>query len=238
MRGILTDMNRNASWPGYFISLEGLDGAGKSTQVASLGAALHSDGYEVTVVRPYDTEMGELCRNFVLSHHKGVVNPWSELFLFFAGWVQLLDEIIMPALFRGNVVIADRYIDSTIAYQGGGRGVSVDLLRQLYKEACRDVWPELTLFLRLPREVAVARQRTQQLPLDRIERAPDSFHAAVEAHFEKAVKDEPQRVVPINAAQSAVQISRDISAVVRARLEEAHIARRTATAASGHREKQ
>ena len=205
-------------WRGYFISLEGLDGAGKSTQVAALALALRRAGHEVLTVRPQDTQLGEMVRSYVLQHQDVVIDPWVEALLFNAGRVQLLNETIIPALEDGQVVIADRYADSTIAYQGGGRGLSVATLRQLHRDACQDIWPDLTFLLELPHESAVQRQRSQQLPFDRIESAPDGFHAMVAATFDEIANQEPNRVVRINAARTAVTISQDISEVALQRL--------------------
>ena len=113
-----------SAWRGFFISFEGLDGAGKSTQVASLAGALRQQGHDVVTVRPDETPLGEILHSFVLQHQRGpALEAWAEALLFTAERVQLLHETILPALRKGSVVIADRYADSTIAYQGGGRGI-------------------------------------------------------------------------------------------------------------------
>lgn len=204
---------------GYFISLEGLDGAGKSTQVAALAAWLRKQRLDVLTVRPNGTLLGELLHSFVLQHQRGAaLEAWSEALLFFAERVQLLHEVIMPALDRGAVVIADRYTDSTLAYQGGGRGVPLDALMQLHREACDDLWPDLTLYLRIPISVALARQHAQQLPLDRIEGAPQDFHAAVAATFEDIAEINPDRVVVIDATRAAVDVAQTIADTVATRL--------------------
>ena len=204
---------------GYFISLEGLDGAGKSTQVAALAAWLRKQRLDVLTVRPNGTLLGELLHSFVLQHQRGpALEAWSEALLFFAERVQLLHEVIVPALGRGTVVIADRYTDSTLAYQGGGRGVPIDALMQLHREACDDLWPDLTLYLRIPVDVALSRQHAQQLPLDRIEGAPHDFHAAVAATFEDIAEINPERVVVIDATRAAVDVAQTIADTVAARL--------------------
>lgn len=204
---------------GYFISLEGLDGAGKSTQVAALAAWLRKQRLDVLTVRPNGTLLGELLHSFVLQHQRGpALEAWSEALLFFAERVQLLREVILPALDRGAVVIADRYTDSTLAYQGGGRGVPLDALMQLHREACNDLWPDLTLYLRIPIGIALARQHAQQLPLDRIEGAPQDFHAAVAATFEDIAEINPDRVTVIDATRAAVDVAQTIADTVAARL--------------------
>ena len=204
---------------GYFISLEGLDGAGKSTQVAALAASLRKRRLDVLTVRPNGTLLGELLHSFVLQHQRGpALEPWSEALLFFAERVQLLHEVVLPALDRGAVVIADRYTDSTLAYQGGGRGVPIDALMQLHREACGDLWPDLTLYLRIPIDVAIARQHAQQLPLDRIEGASRDFHAAVAATFEDIADINAERVIAIDATRPAVEVAQAIADTVAARL--------------------
>ena len=206
---------------GFFISLEGLDGAGKSTQVAALAAWLRKQRLDVITVRPNGTLLGELLHSFVLQHQRGpALEPWSEALLFFAERVQLLHEVIVPALGRGAVVVADRYTDSTIAYQGGGRGLDIDALLELHRQACDDIWPDLTLYLRIPTDVAIARQHAQQLPLDRIEGAPQDFHAKVAEAFEDIASLSEHRVVPIDATRPAVEVAQTIADTVAARLPE------------------
>ena len=207
------------SWRGFFISFEGLDGAGKSTQVASLAASLRVRGHDVTVVSPSDTNLGEILHSFVLQHQRGpAVEPWAEALLFNAERAQLLHEIVLPALERGGVVIADRYADSTLAYQGGGRGLPLEQLETLHRYACGDVWPDLTIYLRLPLQSAARRRRAQQLPLDRIETAPEEFHARVEAAFDHQAAAHPARIVSVDADRPAMAVSRDIEGVAIARL--------------------
>jgi dTMP kinase len=207
------------SWPGFFISFEGLDGAGKSTQVASLAGSLRAKHYDVLTVRPNGTLLGEILHSFVLQHQRGpAVEPWAEALLFTAERVQLLHEVIVPALQRGAVVVADRYVDSTLAYQGGGRGVPVDALLQLHSDACDDIWPDLTFYLEVSQSIAAERQRDQQLPLDRIEGASQDFHAAVQRTFNALAASYPERIVRIDAGRSAIDVSTDIGATAMARL--------------------
>ncbi len=209
---------------GFFISFEGLDGAGKSTQVAALGAALRADGYDVVTVRPNDTPLGDLISGVVLQHQIAAsLHPWSEALLFNAGRVQLLHEVIRPALQNGTVVIADRYADSTLAYQGGGRGLEQEALLGLHRDCCEDLWPDLTVYLALDYSIAVHRQHAQQLPLDRIEGAPNEFHARVRATFDRLAADHPERIVGIDSGRPAMVVSQDVMRVVRGRLQAAEI---------------
>ena len=214
---------------GFFVSFEGLDGAGKSTQVAALGAALRADGYEVITVRPNDTSLGELVSGVILQHQLSAsLQPWTEALLFNAGRVQLLAEVILPALAQGTVVIADRFTDSTLAYQGGGRGIDSQALLRLHRDCCGDIWPDLTIYLDLDHTVAVRRQHAQQLPLDRIEGAPDDFHARVHAAFDRLADEQPMRIVRIDASRPAVSVSHDVMRVVQERLRTAGTAPRPA----------
>jgi dTMP kinase len=210
---------------GFFISFEGLDGAGKSTQVAALGAALRAEGYDVITVRPNDTPLGDLISGVVLQHQVAAsLHPWSEALLFNAGRVQLLAEVIRPALQNGTVVIADRYADSTLAYQGGGRGLQQEALLRLHRDCCDDLWPDLTVYLDLDYNIAVHRQHAQQLPLDRIEGAPNEFHARVRATFDRLAVEHPDRFVRIDANRPATAVSQDVMRLVEQRLRAADIA--------------
>jgi dTMP kinase len=209
-----------SSWTGYFISLEGIDGAGKSTQAAALAGQLSRAGHDVVIARPSDTQLGDLVRGYLLQHHLVRVDPWTEALLFTAGRVQLLRELILPALSRGAVVIADRYADSTLAYQGAGRGLPLPALRWLHAEACGDVWPDLTFLLELRRQLAEDRQRSQQLPLDRFESAANDFHLDVQQGFEELATADAERFVRIDAGRAPAAVLADISAVALRRLAE------------------
>ena len=200
---------------GFFISFEGIDGAGKSTQAAALAAALRSERVDVLTVRPSDTQLGELVRSFVLQHRTGApVDPWAEALLFFAGRAQLLREVILPGLERGAVVIADRFTDSTLAYQGGGRGLPIDELLRVHDAACDGIWPDLTIYLDIPLALAASRQHAQQLPLDRIEVAPADFHASVRKTFEDLAAQHPERIVRVDATRPALSVSKEIAGTV------------------------
>ena len=204
---------------GFFISIEGLDGAGKSTQVASLGAALRADGHQVITVRPNDTDLGDVVAGVVLQHRQNeTLKPWTEALLFNAGRVQLLHEVILPALADGAVVIADRFADSTLAYQGGGRGLDLETLRRLHRDVCDDVWPDLTVLLDIDYQAAAQRQHMQQLPLDRFETAAADFHHRVHDTFAELAAQNPHRIVTVDARRPALEIANDILRLVAARL--------------------
>lgn len=209
-------------WPGFFVSFEGIDGAGKSTQIAALAVALRSAGHDVVTIRePGDTALGELVRGFVLQHQLVTpLDPWAEALLFVAARSQVLREVILPALDRGALVLADRYADSTLAYQGGGRGLPIDALRRIHHDACGDVWPDLTVLLDLPPDAADHRRHAGELPFDRMERSPADFHAAVHRSFAELAQAEPHRFAVVDAAGAAVLVSQRVWEVVSARLAE------------------
>ena len=197
--------------------------------MAALGAALRADGYDVITVRPNDTPLGEVVSGAVLQHQLAAsLQPWTEALLFNAGRVQLLAEVILPALERGTVVIADRFTDSTLAYQGGGRGVDQQALLRLHRDCCDDIWPDLTIYLDLDRSVASHRQHAEQLPLDRIEGAPDDFHARVHDVFDRLAAEHPERIARVDASGPAVAVSQDVMRLVGERLRTAPTAPRPA----------
>lgn len=206
--------------PGFLVTFEGVDGAGKSTQVALLASHLRSRGTEVVSVRePGDTTLGELARSFVLQHPAGQpLDAWAEALLFVAARAQLLSETILPALARDAVVVCDRFVDSTLAYQGFGRGLPVDALRRLHADACGDVWPDLTVLLELPEADAAERRHAAELPLDRMEMAPADFHAAVAAGFAAIAGAEPARVARVDATGSPSAVSGAVWEAVAPRL--------------------
>jgi len=210
-----------STWPGFFVSFEGVDGSGKSTQMAAAAAALRKVAgvSEVVMVRePGDTALGELARAFLLQHQVvAPVDPWAEALVFMAARAQLLAEVVLPALRRGAVVLSDRFADSTLAYQGGGRGLPEAVLRGIHRETCGDVWPDLTVLLDLPLDAARARRHAQELPLDRMEATPEQFQWAVRDTFLRLARDEPQRISVVDAARPAVTVSEAVVSLVSSR---------------------
>src|ERR1700738_4150564 len=138
---------------GFFISFEGPEGGGKSTQIHRLAAALAEQGHAVWTTRePGGTRAGEMIRPLLLGPKAGALSAWAEALLFTAARAQLVDEVIRPRLHRGELVLCDRYSDSTLAYQGYGRGIDLETLRRLQVEATGGLSPDLTLLLDLPVE--------------------------------------------------------------------------------------
>lgn len=201
---------------GLFITFEGTEGGGKSTQVAMLADRLHRMGHRARVLRePGGTPIGEEIRH-LLKHHPAneVMMPETELLLLNASRAQLVLEVIRPALSAGEVVICDRFYDSTIAYQGYGRQLDLKLVKSIVNFAVGRTNPDLTLLLSLPVEVSetrrLARQTASAGPRDRFEEADRAFFLRVEHGFKQIAEAEPERVKPVDATQSIEAVHDDI----------------------------
>ena len=189
---------------GRFITFEGLDGSGKSTQIAHLAETLTARGLDVLATRePGGSAIGERIRSILLDSRTAGLSPLAELALMFADRAQHVEEVIDPALKAGKIVICDRYTDSTEAYQGFGRQLGSQVVRDLHRTLCHDLWPDLTLLLEseLAASVARARNRNQssQSPEGRFESEDAAFFRRVHQGFEKIAIREADRVVRISA---------------------------------------
>ncbi len=180
-----------------FISFEGLDGCGKTTQAAMLAAALELEGRTVVRVRePGGTPIGERIRELLLDGDS-VIGGAAEALLYAAARAQLVDQVILPALARGEVVVADRFIDSSLAYQGVARGLGLEQVLQANELATGGLMPDITLLLALPPELAAVRRGDTP---DRIESENDGFHAAVAEGFAAAAARFPERIHVVDAS--------------------------------------
>jgi dTMP kinase len=180
-----------------FISFEGLDGSGKTTQAAMLADALELEGVTVVRVRePGGTPTGERIRELLLDRRSRIA-PGAEALLYAAARAQLVDEVIRPALERGETVIADRFIDSSLAYQGVARGLGLDAVLAANQLGTAGVMPTVTLLLELPAAQAAVRRGTAP---DRIEAEGDGFHVAVAEGFRDAAELFPERIRRIDAS--------------------------------------
>jgi dTMP kinase len=189
-----------------FISFEGVDGSGKTTQVALLADSLREDGRDVVATRePGGTPAGERIRELLLEG--GEIAPWTEAALFAAARAQLVDEVIRPALASGADVICDRYIDSSLAYQGIGRGLGVERVLELNLLATSGLLPDRTFFLAIPPEDTAGRKDAEP---DRIEREGDEFAAIVDQGYRELAEIFAKRVVTIDATMAASDISREV----------------------------
>ncbi|HEV8711344.1 MAG TPA: dTMP kinase [Candidatus Binatia bacterium] len=205
---------------GFFISFEGIEGSGKSTQVALLAQALRSQGHEVVVTRePGGTAVGQVLRRLLLESWSSPLAPGAELYLMLADRAQHVEEIVALALRANKIVISDRFVDSTTAYQGSGRGVELALLAQFNAFACGGCMPALTFLLDTSVSEGLRRVRQRQSGTeDRFEAESVAFHERVRAGYLAVARSEPQRVCLIDAARPAEVIHRDILAVVQDRL--------------------
>jgi dTMP kinase len=202
---------------GFFVSFEGTEGSGKSTQVTLLAERLTGLGYKYRMLRePGGTPIGEEIRHTL--KHSNVnhsMTPETELLLMNASRAQLVREIIRPALQRGEIIISDRFFDSTTAYQSFGRGLDPALVRQIIRCAVGDTRPDLTLLLAIPVELSEARRLGRLLPglenlRDRMEEADRSFFQRVEEGYRYVAAAEPDRVKTIDASQSPAEVSQAI----------------------------
>jgi len=189
---------------GRFITFEGGEGCGKSTQARRLREALEAVGVEVVLTRePGGTPLAEEVRRLIKDPFDDPPCDRSELLLFLAARAQLVRNVIRPALAAGKWVVSDRFGDSTVAYQGYGRGLPLDFIASADAFACEGLKPDLTLLLDVAPETAAARLRGREAAThtaaDRIERAGDAFHARLRAGFAELAKAEPGRILAIDA---------------------------------------
>jgi len=208
-----------------FVTFEGPEGGGKSTQIRRIATRLEDLGYEVVVTRePGGTPFGEAVREILLGFAHSAMLPETEALLNSAARAQHVAEIIRPALELGKIVLCDRYLDSTLAYQGAGRGLDFDTLIALQRFATRDLWPDLTLLLDVPFEVGQARRVASGEPLNRFDVDSQAFHERVRAYFLEAAARQPRRWRVFDASTSAELVEQDLLLVMLQRLNENPIA--------------
>lgn len=195
-----------------FVTFEGLDGSGKSTQADLLAEWLRGEGHDVVLTRePGGTEVGEAVRQLVLRGPD--MTPWAEAALFAAARAEHAEKVIRPALDRGAWVICDRYIDSSVAYQGVGRELGVGRVLELNLAATRGLVPDKTFVIAI--DPAMARERAAHDP-DRIEREPPDFQSAVDDAYRGLAAIFPNRIVIVDGQGSATHIADQIREHVRA----------------------
>jgi dTMP kinase len=194
-----------------FVTFEGVDGSGKTTQVERLRAALEAEGRSVVATRePGGTPLGERVREILLGGIE--ISPWAEAALFAAARAELVERVIAPELARGADVVCDRYIDSSLAYQGIARGLGVERVLELNLHATRGLLPDRTFLLVLDPERASGRLGGEP---DRIELEGRDFRAAVDAAYRSLAEMFPKRVFPIDAGRDPQEIAEEVRGKLR-----------------------
>ncbi len=203
---------------GKFITIEGPDGSGKSTQAVRLVEYLRTMGLNVILTRePGGTSVGEQIRNILLNPENEELGFKTEVLLYAASRAQHLDEVIIPALKEGKTVVSDRFVDSSIAYQGYGRKLNLALVEEINKLVVEKFIPDLTIFLDLPVEDGLTRIRMKQESMDRLEQEAVSFHELVYQGFKELASKE-KRITTISANRNEDVIFADIVKLVKEKL--------------------
>lgn len=191
---------------GKFITIEGQDGAGKSTNLAEIEQAILNAGHQLVVTRePGGTPIGERIRDLILSSTDQSFGDLTELLLIFAARAQHIESVIEPALAAGTWVLSDRFTDATFAYQGGGRGLSLDKIASLEALVQGPLRPDLTFLLDVPVEVGASRAGSRSEP-DRFERQQNQFKAAVRQCYLDRAEQEPARFRVVDAGRELDQV--------------------------------
>ncbi|GAB4100961.1 dTMP kinase [Sinomonas halotolerans] len=209
------------SAPGLFVAFEGGDGAGKSTQARLLAESLRAAGHDVLLTRePGGTEIGEKLRALVLEHGHGEVDPRTEALIFAAARAAHVAQAIRPALARGAVVITDRYIGSSVVYQGVGRSLGAEDVERLNTWATEGLWPDLTVLLDVEESEGRARRTAGEAAEDRLESEPDAFHRQVRTAFTALAQARPESHLVLDAARDPQSLAAEILAAVERALAE------------------
>ena len=196
---------------GLFITFEGADGSGKTTQLNNVKNFLEEKGFDVVVTRePGSLELGQKIRNILL-HYDGVVADRCEIFLFLADRAQHVETFIKPAIEQGKIVLCDRHTDSTIAYQGYGRNQDIELLKKLNEIAVNGLKPDLTMLFDVSTETAQERVGSEK---DRMESAGIEFHRKVRQGYLELYKENPDRIKLINANNSIETVFEDAKNII------------------------
>jgi dTMP kinase len=218
---------------GYFITFEGLDGSGKTTQLRRLAATLEAEGHKVVTLRqPGGTVLGDRVRSILLDSRSeaalGPIAPAAEMALMFADRAQSIAEIILPALNDGKIILCDRYTDSSEAYQGGGRELGSQRILEMHHAACDNLQPDLTILLLPSLEASLKRARRrnqrhsqqaqQRADENRFEQESDDFYRRIYEKYEEIAAREPHRVVVIRDDASIDDIQACIKKIVATRI--------------------
>ncbi|MFO7636872.1 MAG: dTMP kinase [Clostridia bacterium] len=192
---------------GFFISIEGLDGSGKTTQIEAIKKHLENKGLDVIFLRePGGTEIGEKIRHILLDAGNKEMDPVAEMLLYAASRAQMVAQKVLPLLEANKTVVCDRYIDSSIAFQGYGRELDIEQVRQVNMIAVRNLLPDLTLFIDVEPETSIGRRKSVSLT-DRLENEPLEFHKKVYRGYQELCSRYPGRMVPVDGRLSSEEIT-------------------------------
>ena len=200
------------------ITFEGIEGSGKSTQANLLSDFLSGNGYKVTLTRePGWGHLGNLIRTLILEERELVLAPMAELFLFCADRAQHVKDLIAPRLKNGEIVICDRFYDSTVVYQGYGRKLDMRLVNKAAKASALDVTPEITFLLNLPVREGLARLK-ERGSITKMDEEPLEFHELIRQGYMLIARREPERIKSVNADRDITTVHEEIKALVMERL--------------------
>jgi dTMP kinase len=215
---------------GLFITFEGIDGSGKTTQMRLLAEALRAEGHEVVEnYEPGGTPIGMQIRRILLDAANQALSPTAELLLYFASRAQNVDELIQPALGAGKIVLSDRFTDSTLVYQGVGRGLGKDVVLSLDAVACRGLEPDLTLLIDIDLETSLGRAHSRNRALQengalaetRMDDQAVDFHRRVHSAYAELVRSEPARFAVIDGRRDIQAVALDVRDTLAERLRKA-----------------
>ena len=214
--------------PGIFITFEGMDGSGKTTQMHRLAARLRALGRTVLeTLEPGGPPVAQKIRRILLDSANQELGPTTEILLYFASRAQNVDEWINPALARGEIVLSDRFTDSSLAYQGVGRNLGIDTVQALERIACRGLKPDLTILVDVDAGASLARARARNEAAPHCETRMDDqaleFHLKVHEAYHALVAAEPERVRLVDGRRGIDEIEQDVWAIVSAHLEAANV---------------
>lgn len=209
------------SRPGQLVAFEGIDGCGKTTVVETVSRRLNERVLRHILIRePGGTRLGEYLRVALLDPSFKGLNPWAEMLLYSASRAQQVHEVIRPALDKGLWVLADRFVDATLAYQGFGRHLGVERIRALHDWSTHALWPDLTILLDCPIDVARLRRSERGVPVDRLEGQAMDFHHKVRAGYLQLASEEPERFRVVDADRSVDVIVSEIEAELQRRIQD------------------
>lgn len=204
---------------GIFISIEGMDGSGKTTQIQMLREYFEKEGRKVIITRePGGTRISEDIRETILDIRNQEMGDITEALLYAASRAQHVHELIKPALERGDIVICDRFVDSSIVYQGFARGLGEEMVRTINNYAIQGIMPDITFFLDIDHATGMERKKNQQ-ELDRLEAEKERFHQLVREGYHRLIEKEGNRIISVDASRSIETIHQDLVRAVLSKIE-------------------